>query len=668
MDRVGAGGLGAWPDAELIGDIAELADEFSPLAQAGGCEEMIVAPGHELAAGERVAGVVLLVPDLEQCQKIAGVIAKDGRAAGPRTRDGGRARPPRASRHAAVPGGRTRQRSAGAVRARGTRGPCRAQDPRERDLPHRRAHPPRPAGRVVRRGRQRGARLLPARPARFRARRDRGPSSQRRARAAAGGGAAHSVARAHGTPDAGLQLGEALGDAEAALEQRFVVRQPERRLRIGQRLGPVASRARRRAGSGTRRTAASSGRGTSLFSKGLDHVGHEIALALKETGERDVQGHCGPGDQRIGVRKRRNVVGGAHERPRRVERRQGDGQAAHERSLPCRPPGTAARRAGRGGRARPPSRGRSRRIGPMALHPPVGQLPEIAPAGGQLLRQNPGKRQAAIGSRTPGAGHAPRRARRGAPAARNARAGAAWTERSSRISRVADGTRLTLYSEVRCMLTQSRDRTKEQARGQRYAHDHGQPHRPQLRGARSRTTPSGPRISGRSRSTDDDFGLMTYDPAFMNTAACRSAITFIDGDKGILRYRGYPIEQLAERATFLEVAYLLCEGELPDRGAARASGTRRSSTTPTSTPTSPSSSRGSATTPTRWGCCSAWWARSRPSIPTPSTSTIRPTATSSGSGCSPRRRPSRRSPSAIRAACRSSSRTTTWTTSATSST
>ena len=61
----------------------------------------------------------------------------------------------------------------------------------------------------------------------------------------------------------------------------------------------------------------------------------------------------------------------------------------------------------------------------------------------------------------------------------------------------------------------------------------------------------------------DDFGLMAYDPAFMNTAACRSAITFIDGDKGILRYRGYPIEQLAERATFLEVAYLLCEGELP---------------------------------------------------------------------------------------------------------
>ena len=62
---------------------------------------------------------------------------------------------------------------------------------------------------------------------------------------------------------------------------------------------------------------------------------------------------------------------------------------------------------------------------------------------------------------------------------------------------------------------------------------------------------------------DDDFGLMTYDPGFTNTAATRSAITFIDGDKGILRYRGYPIEQLAEQSSFLEVAYLLLQGELP---------------------------------------------------------------------------------------------------------
>ncbi|HEY6109460.1 MAG TPA: citrate/2-methylcitrate synthase, partial [Gemmatimonadales bacterium] len=65
------------------------------------------------------------------------------------------------------------------------------------------------------------------------------------------------------------------------------------------------------------------------------------------------------------------------------------------------------------------------------------------------------------------------------------------------------------------------------------------------------------------KSGPDDFGLMSYDPAYLNTAACRSAISFIDGDKGILRYRGYPIEELAERSTFLETAYLLLNGELP---------------------------------------------------------------------------------------------------------
>ncbi len=65
------------------------------------------------------------------------------------------------------------------------------------------------------------------------------------------------------------------------------------------------------------------------------------------------------------------------------------------------------------------------------------------------------------------------------------------------------------------------------------------------------------------KTQDDDFGLMTYDPAYMATASCRSAITFIDGDKGILEYRGYPIEQLAEKSSYLEVAYLLIHGELP---------------------------------------------------------------------------------------------------------
>jgi citrate synthase len=65
------------------------------------------------------------------------------------------------------------------------------------------------------------------------------------------------------------------------------------------------------------------------------------------------------------------------------------------------------------------------------------------------------------------------------------------------------------------------------------------------------------------KTSPEDFGLMTYDPAFMNTANCRSAITFIDGDKGILQYRGYPIEQLAEESDYLETAYLLLFGELP---------------------------------------------------------------------------------------------------------
>src|SRR3970040_883618 len=80
-----------------------------------------------------------------------------------------------------------------------------------------------------------------------------------------------------------------------------------------------------------------------------------------------------------------------------------------------------------------------------------------------------------------------------------------------------------------------------------------------------------PITDGTVRATDlrqikvaqDDQGLGTYDPAFMNTAACRSRITHIDGDKGMLEYRGYPIEQLAEHSTYLETAYLIIFGELP---------------------------------------------------------------------------------------------------------
>ncbi len=88
---------------------------------------------------------------------------------------------------------------------------------------------------------------------------------------------------------------------------------------------------------------------------------------------------------------------------------------------------------------------------------------------------------------------------------------------------------------------------------------------------RNGKTYSLPLIKGNLRASDlrqiklnaDDFGMMSYDPAYMNTASCQSTITVIDGDKGILRYRGYPIEELAENCTYLEVAYLLLHGELP---------------------------------------------------------------------------------------------------------
>jgi len=72
------------------------------------------------------------------------------------------------------------------------------------------------------------------------------------------------------------------------------------------------------------------------------------------------------------------------------------------------------------------------------------------------------------------------------------------------------------------------------------------------------------------KTPTDEFGMMSYDPAFLNTASCQSAITFIDGDKGILRYRGYPIEQLAEKCNFLEVAYLILHGELPTEAELKA--------------------------------------------------------------------------------------------------
>ena len=84
----------------------------------------------------------------------------------------------------------------------------------------------------------------------------------------------------------------------------------------------------------------------------------------------------------------------------------------------------------------------------------------------------------------------------------------------------------------------------------------------------------------------DEFGLMTYDPAFTNTAACRSRITYIDGDQGILLYRGYPIEQLAEHSDYLETAYLILFGELPTAAELEQWTQRRSRATRCSTRTS----------------------------------------------------------------------------------
>ena len=91
--------------------------------------------------------------------------------------------------------------------------------------------------------------------------------------------------------------------------------------------------------------------------------------------------------------------------------------------------------------------------------------------------------------------------------------------------------------------------------------------------------------------SEDDFGLMAYDPAFTNTASCRSAITYIDGEAGVLQHRGIPIEQLCEQSTYLEVAYLLVFGELPTQ-AQLEPGSTTSPTTPSSTRTSRSSSTG----------------------------------------------------------------------------
>jgi hypothetical protein len=121
-------------------------------------------------------------------------------------------------------------------------------------------------------------------------------------------------------------------------------------------------------------------------------------------------------------------------------------------------------------------------------------------------------------------------------------------------------------------------------------------------------------------------GVFTYDPGFTSTASCESAITYIDGDEGVLLYRGYPIDQLAEQSNFLEVCYLLLNGELPTGQRSWPISTTRSPATPWCTSSCAPSLRASAATRTRWRSCAAWSARCRPSITTRPTSTIRTSA------------------------------------------
>ena len=127
--------------------------------------------------------------------------------------------------------------------------------------------------------------------------------------------------------------------------------------------------------------------------------------------------------------------------------------------------------------------------------------------------------------------------------------------------------------------------------------------------------------------SEDDFGLMTYDPAFTNTASCRSSVCYIDGEAGVLEYRGYPIEQLLREVD-------LPRGRLPAhlRRAAHPGAARRVDLRDHPPHLRPrehqeASWRASATTPTRWGCCSPPSARCRPSTRTPRRSTTSPSST-----------------------------------------
>ena len=123
-------------------------------------------------------------------------------------------------------------------------------------------------------------------------------------------------------------------------------------------------------------------------------------------------------------------------------------------------------------------------------------------------------------------------------------------------------------------------------------------------------------------------GMFTYDPGFTSTASCESALTFIDGDEGVLLHRGYPIEQLAEHSSFMEVCYLLLNGELPTPGRRWRISTTPSPATRCCTSSSASCSAVSAATRIRWRSCAAWSARFPLSITTSTDITDRASARS----------------------------------------
>jgi glutamyl-tRNA synthetase len=125
------------------------------------------------------------------------------------------------------------------------------------------------------------------------------------------------------------------------------------------------------------------------------------------------------------------------------------------------------------------------------------------------------------------------------------------------------------------------------------------PHLPNGPALMAKLDPSG-RMSSTSASSTPRPGMFTYDPGFTSTASCESKITYIDGDEGVLLYRGYPIEQLAEQANFLEVCYLLLNGELPTRQASSPSSTNTSRATPWCTSRCALLPKASAATRTRW--------------------------------------------------------------------